>query len=144
MQYHTKGGNIMQYCSISYDSIQVIQYTPLVSANGKVVNHHILIDLIKSFSLSGRYDTMMAFVVQQSLITLVSLSCHGNSFLWSWPSFGNHLEYCDGDCGIDGDSMKMTATPAIMVPEGKIDGDQGQSAGKPRGGRERWIWWKKW
>ena len=40
--------------------------------------------------------------------------------------------------------MKMTATPAIMVPEGKIDGDQGQSAGKPRGGRERWIWWKKW
>ena len=40
--------------------------------------------------------------------------------------------------------MKMTATPAIMVPEGKIDGDQGQSAGKPRGGRERWIWGKKW
>ena len=45
----------------------------------------------------------MAFVVQQSLITLVSLSCHGNSFLWSGPSFGNHFEYCDGDCGIDGD-----------------------------------------
>ena len=43
--------------------------------------------------------------------------------------------------------MKMMARTMMVkfIPEGKPDGDQGQSTEGPRGGRERTKWgWRRW